>query len=297
MQSRKGTEKLKLALGTVQFGLSYGIANKQGQVGLHEARAIVEHAAANGINTLDTAVAYGGSEQNLGKIGIAGWSVVSKLPAVPDACLDIAGWAEESVRGSLQRLKVEKLYALLLHRPSQLLERNGDRIYHSIQKLKEDGFVKKIGVSIYSPIEIDALSKRYRFDIVQGPFNILDRRLIRTGWLSRFADSNTEFHARSVFLQGLLLMKAHTRPKKFDRWSQLWSIWQDWLEETGLTPLQVCLRYAVSFPEIDKVIVGVDSLKQLQDVLLAVEGSIPGVPDELDTEDPDLLHPSNWSVL
>lgn len=149
---------MKLALGTAQLGLNYGIANRQGQVSVDEAEeAILRHAQSSGMDTLDTAMAYGDSEQRLGVIGVAGWHVVSKLPAIPDACPDVFRWVATSVQESLQRLQVTSLYGLLLHRPEQLLARDGERLYLALQQLKDDGVVGKIGVSIYDPSELDAL--------------------------------------------------------------------------------------------------------------------------------------------
>lgn len=288
---------MKLALGTVQFGLNYGIANRQGQVTLNEASAILNHASVHGIDTLDTAIAYGDSEQRLGEIGVENWRAVSKLPAVPDDCRDMPQWVEDSVKESLQRLKVKSLYGLLLHRPLQLLEQDGDRLYHALQQLKHDGLVQKIGVSIYDPAELDALFKRYRLDIVQSPFSIFDRRLIDTGWLTRLAEQGAELHVRSVFLQGLLLTTPRERPKKFVRWASLWNQWDAWLKEVKLTALQACTRHALSFPEISKVIVGVDSLNQLKEILQAAEGPMPEVPPELHCTDIELINPARWSTL
>jgi aryl-alcohol dehydrogenase-like predicted oxidoreductase len=102
---------------------------------------------------------------------------------------------------------------------------------------------------------------------------------------------------RSVFLQGLLLMTPSDRPKKFDRWTPLWSKWHEWLGDTGLTPLQACLRYTLSFAEISRVIVGVDSLNQLNEVLQAVHGPTPQTSDAFKTDDPDLLNPGRWTTL
>jgi len=199
---------MKLGIGTVQFGLNYGVANRQGQVSQDEAKAILGHAWASGMDTLDTAIAYGDSEQRLGEIGIRDWRVVSKLPSIPDGCSDISQWVTDSVNESLQRLKVKCLYGLLLHQPKQLLGQAGGRLYSVLQQLKRDGRIEKIGISIYDPEELDAVCSHYHLDMVQAPFNIFDRRLIDSGWLARLAEQDTELHVRSVFLQGLLLMKA-----------------------------------------------------------------------------------------
>lgn len=297
MPDLEASTRLRLALGTVQFGQNYGIANQHGQVTTDEAKAILEHARTSGMDTLDTAIGYGDSEKQLGRIGIQNWQVVSKLPAIPENCSDIPQWVTDAVNESMQRLKIKHLYGLLLHRPQQLLEHGGDQLYHALRQLKYDGLVQKIGISIYAPSELDALCSRFQFDLVQTPFNIMDRRLIETNWLSRLANQGTELHVRSVFLQGLLLMKSSDRPQKFARWATLWAKWDEWLAHTGLTPLQACIRYALSFPDIGKVIIGVDSLNQLKDIFLASDGIIPPIPAELHINDIDLLNPARWGQL
>jgi len=286
-----------LGLGTVQFGLNYGVSNQRGQVTLEEAEAILNYAAMYGIDMLDTAIAYGDCEQRLGEIGVESWQVVSKLPAVPLGCRDIPQWVEDSVNESLQRLKVKSLYGLLLHRPLQLLEQDGDRFYYALQQLKHNRLVQKIGVSIYDPGELDAIFKNHRLDIVQSPFNIFDRRLIDMGWLSRLAEQGTEVHVRSVFLQGLLLMTPKDRPQKFCRFSSLWNQWDAWLKDTGLTPLQACISFALSFQQISNVIIGVDNLSQLKEILQASETLMPHIPSELQSNDQDLIEPARWHLL
>lgn len=288
---------MKLALGTVQFGQSYGVANQVGQVPVAEAKAILEYAASNGIDMLDTAMGYGDSEQRLGEIGIPEWQVVSKLPAVPDGCGDIVDWIRESVQRSLQRLGLSRLYALLLHKPQQLLGADGSQIYNALQQLKEYGLVQKIGISIYDPAELDDLVIRYEFDVVQAPFNLLDRRLIDSGWMSRLADSATELHVRSIFLQGLLLMPPYDRPAKFNRWQAHWSAYSEWLRSVELTPLQACVRYSLSFPEVTRVIVGVDNSDHLRTIVEAAGGPVPVPPSALQVHDCDLLNPRVWATL
>lgn len=287
---------MKLALGTAQLGLSYGVANTQGQISRDEAKEIIHFAESNGVKTLDTAVGYGDSELRLGEVGVKHWQVVSKLPALPDGCRDVSQWVQEIVVQSLKRLNVDALYGLLMHRPQQLLENGGEDVYRALRKVQEDGLVRKIGVSIYDPSELDTICSRFSIDLVQAPFNVLDRRLIETGWLPRIQEKGIELHVRSIFLQGLLLMELGMRPPKFDRWNRLWVDWQQWLEEADLTPLEACLRYALSYSEIDRVIVGVDSLKHLKEVL-AAGGPIPELPESLRTVPPELLNPANWSAL
>lgn len=285
----------RLALGTVQFGLRYGIANRSGQVGRDEAAAILDHAWEAGIDTLDTAVAYGESEHRLGEIGVKQWQIISKLPAAPASCTNVAAWVQETALGSLERMGVSKLRGLLLHRPDQLLGPRGAALYNALAALKTQGTVEKIGVSVYGPEELDAIWPRFQLDLVQVPYNIIDRRLTMSGWLQRLHQAGIEVHVRSVFLQGLLLVAPASRPNVFNRWQSLWDRWHCWLDEQALVPLAACLGFALSQPGIDRVVVGVDSLKQLQEILVSVEVPAVTPPLTLASGDLDLINPSRWN--
>lgn len=286
----------RLALGAAQFGLPYGVANNSGQVSRDEAVRILDHAWSAGLDTLDTAIEYGDSEQRLGEFGVGQWHVVSKLPPMPESCTNVAGWVQESVTASLSRLKIKKLHGLLLHRSQQLLGAQGQTLYAALDALKTQGLVDKIGVSIYDPQELDSLWSHFRFDLVQAPFNILDRRLVTTGWLTRLKQAGAEVHVRSVFLQGLLLMPAASRPSYFQPWQPLWAQWHQWLADMKLTPLQVCLRFVLAQRQIDRIIVGVDSLKHLQDILAVAEETGIESPANLISADLDLINPSRWKT-
>jgi aryl-alcohol dehydrogenase-like predicted oxidoreductase len=287
----------KLAIGTVQFGLPYGIANRNGQVSKAEVELILAEARRSGINTLDTAIAYGTSEDVLGSIPLDGFDIVTKLPAVPDDCKDVAGWVATELEASLSRLKVSKIDSLLLHRPEQLMASYGDVLYSALTGLREEGVVRRIGVSIYSPDDLDAICQDKPLDLVQAPFNIMDTRLLDSGLLHRLESSGTKLHVRSIFMQGLLLMPMGLRPEKFNRWASHWINWERWLEQNDLTPLEACLRYALSIPQIERVIVGVDSATQLKDILKGAVGECPLPPAGLSCSDIELLNPSFWNKL
>lgn len=286
-----------IALGTAQFGFSYGVSNLKGQVSFKEASAILGYAKLSGIGTLDTAIGYGSSEARLGEIGAQDWSVVSKLPALPAGCQDIEQWVEDSVQASLKRLNHTELYGLLLHRPRDLLEIQGDRLYTGLLRLKKNRLVKKIGVSIYETSELDAMCDRYDLDLVQAPFNLLDNRIIHSGWMKRLEQQGTELHVRSIFLQGLLLMSPSERPRKFERWKSLWEKYDSWLLDAGLSPLQACIRFALSFPGVSKAIVGVESLSQLREIIEASDGAAPTIPSDIKSNDVELLNPASWEGL
>jgi aryl-alcohol dehydrogenase-like predicted oxidoreductase len=287
----------KLALGTVQFGLPYGIANQTGQVTQLEAKSILQLATNSGIDTLDTAIAYGECETCLGTLGVKDFKVITKLSALPDDCKDVGNWVKQQVYESITRLGVTKLYGLLLHRPEQLLGPNGKALYQTLQALKDNEQVQKIGISIYSPSELVALTQQYRFDLIQAPFNIVDRRLYKTGWLQRLKDDNVEIHTRSAFLQGLLLMDKITRPAKFKQWNGLFGKWDQWLADHDVSAIQACLAYPLSFPEIDRVIVGADSANQLTQIVDAANKQIDVDLPDLQCEDENLINPAYWPLL
>jgi len=286
----------RLALGTVQFGLNYGVANQCGQTPVAEAAKILDLARHSGLNTLDTAHAYGTSESVLGSCGVSHWRIVSKLPPNADT-LDGGDWVRQCVTGSLSRLSVDALSGLLLHQPSLLFGAQGQAIYDAMVALKSRGTINKFGISVYTPDELEMLISRFEFDLVQLPLNVLDRRMIHSGWLDRLARSGIEIHSRSCFLQGLLLMDAAERPRKFQRWAPLWQLWEHWLEQHTLTPLEACLSFALSQQQISRIIVGVDNTAQLTEILHAADTNTPPPPDDLFSDDPDLLNPSRWNVL
>lgn len=284
---------MKLALGTAQFGFAYGIARPQPQIGFAESKAIIDSAFREGMTVLDTAMGYGESETRLGLIGVKKWKVISKLPVVP-AGENVTTWIANAVKASLEKLKIESLYGLLLHRPEQLLGNIGPEINAALQRLKAEGLVEKIGISIYQPSELDSIFSVAEVDLVQSPLSVLDRRLITSGWLDRLADRGVEVHARSVFLQGLLLMSADQRPQKFDRWADLWARYHGWVASTGLTRLQACIAYVSALPQVQQVVVGVNGLNHINEILQAQTRQEPIWTPDLATEDEQLLNPLAW---
>jgi aryl-alcohol dehydrogenase-like predicted oxidoreductase len=284
----------RLALGTAQIGLEYGVANRIGKIPDGHVEEILAVARARGIDTLDTAMAYGDAEKRLGNAGVAGFKIVTKLPTIPKGCSDIRQWVSSSVRHSLRLLRVDSLYAVLFHRAADLQEANAKELFQAVETLRDEGVVGRIGVSVYDPNELESIVGRFPIDIVQAPFNVVDRRLAESGWLNRLADAGTELHARSVFLQGLLVMGSRQRPDCFDRWRSLWELWNGWLERNGLTAVEACLGFALSFPKVNRVVVGVESAAQLAQLVDAAGVRVPDLPAPVACQDLDLINPSRW---
>ena len=288
---------MKLTLGTAQFGLDYGVANAIGKVDKEETLQILTFAKQVGINTLDTAIGYGDSEKRLGQAGIGSWNIITKLPEINVEHSDINFWVNSQINNSLLRLNVLSVYGILLHRPLQLLEKNGSQLWNSLEGLKERSITKKIGFSVYSPDELDKLWKAgFIPDIVQAPYNVFDQRLKDSGWLSKLNDNKVEVHTRSVFLQGLLLMPSDKRPKYFSKWNNLFNEWDLWLKTNNISGLEAALNFALSEYLIDKIIVGVDNKTQLSEVISASKKYTLCVPKILNTTDEKLINPSLWDM-
>jgi len=286
-----------IGLGTAQFGMAYGVANQAGKVAPDDVRRILALARDRGIDTVDTAMDYGDSESCLGESGVADFRIVTKLSALPDEVVDVERWVRGKVQASLQRLGVQSIQGLLLHRPHQLSGPKGPALARALQGLKDDGQVAKIGVSIYSPSELDSVCQACPIDLVQAPFSVLDRRLHTSGWLQKLHDAGVEVHVRSVFLQGLLLMPRGGIPDKFKPWAPVWDAWHDWLQASACPAVLACIGFARSFPQIQRIVVGVDSLDQFDQLVTAA--TAPCLVDfpAIGVDDESLVNPSKWSGL
>jgi aryl-alcohol dehydrogenase-like predicted oxidoreductase len=282
----------RIALGSAQFGLQYGIANSGERVNESEAHAILSEAWQQGVRTLDTAAAYGDSEEVLGRHGVENWQVISKLPLLTDDLEDISSWVMTSTKNTLRRLKIGRLHALLLHRPQQLLGPQGPELLNALKFVQRNGWVEKIGVSIYDPDELSALLELHPFELVQSPASILDQRLHRSGWARQLHQAGIEIHTRSAYLQGLLLSPT-IQKHRFAPYLDLWDFWNQWLEKQNLTPLQACIQFALAQPYVDKIVLGVDTTEQFHAMVQAAEGE-PHSSPEWPAIDPQLLNPSLW---
>lgn len=286
---------MKIALGTVQFGLEYGVANTKGRVPEETAQEILGLARELGVDTLDTAAAYGTSEEVLGRTGVDAFKVISKVPPGTEHLEKPANWVKRCIDQSLSNLRCDSLYGLLLHRPLDLLQSNGRELYDALVDIKRQGLAEKIGISVYGPDDLEKLAA-FDFDLVQAPMNILDRRLKNSGWLEKLSKQGTEVHIRSAFLQGLLLMPAAQRPEYFKPWRSLFTEYDAWVAVQQLTPLQACLGYLNGHPEINKIVVGVDTPEQLREIVSAAKTPTPTLPDNIQTSDLNLINPGLWAL-
>jgi len=278
----------KLALGTVQFGLDYGINNPKGQVKISEIQTILAFANSVGLDTLDTAFLYGDSEENLGQCELNDFKIVSKLP------LCSANEINAIFQKSLDRLQIKNLYGYLFHHFSSF--EKDKKLLDELQDLKAKGKIQKIGFSLYNPNELEMLfNKNIDFDLVQVPYNIFDQRF--DAYFPLLKEKGIEVHTRSAFLQGLFFKNLVQIPSHFD--SVIPKLKQ--LNEYNIDKAALCLNFVVANPNIDKVVIGVDSVEQLKMNVIGLEffEKVKAIREELkeiSVNDELIINPSKWQL-
>lgn len=254
--------KAKLCLGTVQLGMKYGVNNAIGrQPTEEEASALLSAAQSAGIDTFDTASAYGNAEEILGKFyqnTSSNARFISKLK--PD-CEDTAEAVLEEIEKSLARLKTDRLAGYLLHRATDL-QREG--IMKGLAEAKKHGLTAMTGISIYEPEEAMAAAADPRIDCIQIPYNALDKRLDQAGFFQLTKQNRKEVYARSSFLQGLLLMEPEKAELRVNGSGEFIKEFQEIAGRHGFTPVEAAFLYCVNHPGIDYVVFGVDTVEQLK---------------------------------
>ncbi|MDT0689809.1 aldo/keto reductase [Salegentibacter sp. F188] len=271
----------KLGLGTVQFGLSYGISNKHGKTSKEEVQKILSSARENGIEMLDSASAYGNAEEVLGTSHISSFKLVSKFlpPLEGEKVLD-------QLRKSFENLRLDHIYGYLAHRPIELL--NHPEQWEELQNFKAEGTVEKIGFSLNEPEELEKLlEKGYKPDLVQVPYNYFDRRFESA--IQKLKEQGCEIHTRSAFLQGLFFMDPNELSEYFDEVKSLLKQ----LREIELLN-GALLKFVLERPFIDKVITGVENEAQLLQNIDSIEKA-PALPKLTETVSDNVLIPSRWA--
>ena len=279
----------KLALGTVQFGLDYGITNQNGQVTIKEVKGILDFSKENGIDVLDTASGYGNSEKVLGEVGVDNYQIITKT-------ISLKNGVDKVIDGfyqSLNDLSQKQVEGLLIHNIQDIENKQFSALFNKLNELKQQGLIKKIGFSTYTPEQVNFLLENFDFNIIQVPFNVFDTRLIQSDQLQVLKSKGVEVYARSVFLQGILL-NFNDLPKYFKTWKKQFNEYQTMVKESEMSLLEYALNFALSTQEVDKVLVGVDSKKQLEEIVHSVKKH--GNSDPYPISDMNLLNPSMWKI-
>lgn len=288
----------KLGLGTVQWGTHYGLTNQCGMTSPAVVKEILAEARICGVQVLDTASLYGRSESVLGVNPLDAFRVVTKTPkfATPEISDQQACQLVDTFQQSLQRLVTDKIYGLLIHHAEDLLVPGGDRLVDSMMTLKRSGHVAKVGVSIYDSDQVDAVLQVFKPDIVQLPISVFDQRLLIGGQLARMKEFGIEIHARSVFLQGLLLMPPHQIPQYFNPIRPLLARWTASAMAQGMNQVEAALSFVKNIPYIDTVLIGVETLTQFQSCYKHFTAAQIFDAKGLSCDDSAFINPSLWKL-
>ena len=279
----------KIILGTVQFGLNYGINNITGQVSRQNVKNILSTCQENGITKLDTSAAYGNSEQVLGEFIGDNFDVISKYPRCDQS-------APSVFMQSLIRLGIDQIYGYLIHHFDFFKE--CPFIWDEITLLKEKRKIKKVGFSIYETGELDfLLDNNIQFDLIQFPYNIFDRDF--EPYFCLLKERNIEIHIRSVFLQGLFFMVIDSLPKRLLPLAPYLSDLKDFCRNRNFSIEAVALNYAIHNKYIDGVLIGVDNAMQLINNINSIWDTYPSEVSDfislINIKEKELLHPNNWN--
>lgn len=284
----------RLALGSAQFGLDYGITNTTGKVSLTAIANILAAAQTAGVAVIDTAQAYGDSETQLGRAlpPAARFRIVSKLPRFsgpPDLDAVVSG-----VRRSLAALGQDRLHALLLHRGLDACGSHGAEVRSTLWELRTRGLTTKVGVSVYSPDDLRRILDAFQPDLVQLPSNLIDHRF--DSLLPELKAAGVEVHARSLFLQGLLLAPPDRLPPGFAA-HDLWRRIDERATAAGCDRLVLCLAHGLRRAALDHLVVGVTSTAELAAIVASLEAAAAIDIDlaDLASTDKTLIDPSQWN--
>ena len=291
----------KIGLGTVQWGMPYGIANRDGRPDASGVRAMLDQAHAGGCDLLDTAYVYGDAERMIGEQGTAAapFHIVTKtFPLKGQAVTDQAVAAIcAAFETSLLRLQRDEIYGLLVHHADDLLAENGGMLWQALEQFKKAGRITKLGVSVYQPEQLKCVLARFPVELVQVPFNIYDQRFVRSGLLTLLKQKGVEVHVRSAFLQGLLLLPAEKLAGYFSPFRSQQERLHLRIQQLGLTPYQACTNFCLSQHEIDRVIVGCETPEQVRMLVNACDELGASLVTEMQpfgVDDEALINPSRW---
>jgi aryl-alcohol dehydrogenase-like predicted oxidoreductase len=292
----------RLILGTAPFGLPYGLGSSGQAVSRAEVERILALAWEHGIDTLDTAAAYGEAESVIGgaKSKQARFKIVSKTPRIGKDRIakDDVEKVHAAARASIERLKIESLDSLLVHHAPDLLAPGGAEVFRALQALKQEGVAGRLGVSVYDAEVLNSVLTSYPIEVVQLPLNLLDQRFARDGTLAALAKRGIEVHARSIFLQGVLSTDPEKLPPRFENARARLSLLRSEATAAGMSAQAAALGYVSGCKEVTRIVIGVQSAGELMTDIAA----FTNIPSRLDIDfsayamdDPEIIDPRRWT--
>lgn len=293
---------MKIAIGTAQFGLNYGISNRNGITSIAEIKNIFNLAAQNNVEMIDTACLYGTSEYN---IGLAlnknhNFKIVTKTAKFLEVELKkCEKKLNDNFLNSLKNLGQKSLYGLLFHDANDLIKdvKKSGALWAAAENLKKKGLVQKIGVSVYNEEQINYIINNFEIDLIQIPINLFDQRLLKSGCLVKIKAKNIEIHARSIFLQGLLLMRGGQLHKYFDPIKNDILNYYQTLEVSRINKLEGAIGFVKNIKEIDYAIFGMNNGDHFLEIISACNANLKDFDYlRFAINDEKFVNPAKWQL-
>ena len=287
----------KICIGSANFGMEYGL-DKKSPLLKKDIKEIFEFLKKENTIYIDTAANYKNSEIIIGKYSTKKFKIITKIKKIPKGVKDLEKWLKNEIYISCKKLRVNKIYGLLVHDTQDLKnKKKAKKIYKTFDILKKSKIIEKIGLSIYNPNELDLYLKNYNFEIVQAPLNIFDRRIINSGWLKKINEKGIEFFARSIFLQGLLIKDINKIDKFFSPYKKKFEKFEIWTQKLNISKVEACIRFVNSYREVDKVIVGINNKMHFFENYKFLKKDKLIVPNSLEIKSGKILNPKLWKKV
>jgi aryl-alcohol dehydrogenase-like predicted oxidoreductase len=282
---------MELVLGSAQFGNNYGLVNRK-KIKVSDIKKIENLVIKYKINFIDTSHNYENSEKIIGSSRLNKLNIITKFK-LPNKKIDINNWVDRNIVLSLKRLKVNKIYGLLVHDVNDVVKKNGKSYLNCLLNLKKIGIVKKIGVSVYSPQDLNLVWKFWKPDIVQMPFNVLDNRFLVSNWFKKLKKNKIKIFVRSCFLQGLLI-NDYASIKKFKKYKKILDKFSNWCLDNKFTQIKASLHFIKKFKMVDYLVVGFNSCDQLKEIVKNFNEPLAKIPSLFECNKLSLIDPRRW---
>ena len=291
--------KEKLCVGTANWTQDYGSVPGKPQYQVDDLDELFNSMTALDVRMFDTAPAYGNAEELLGARLLEHQHTVTKTPHIAEETISAESLktVETSLLSSLRLLRTDKVYALLVHNVHDLFKPNGSRLADIMQKLLRLGLVEHIGFSAYTVDEVERGLTAMDANIVQLPMNILDQRFLRCGLLAKLGRKGIEVHARSPFLQGVLLSDPRQLPAHFDPVKDKIASMQSLARELSIDIQRLAYEFVAQHQDVGKVVVGFRSAAEFSSLFTQgdkVELVAQSVLQDFYVDDESLILPTLW---
>ena len=253
--------KRKLVIGTANFSQDYGVNETKIKKG--EINKIINLAKDNNIYKIDTAKSYIKNKFNFVNIDKKFQFFTKVSPDIKWVSLD---YCKKKINTHFRIFSENKVDVLFFHDIKILYTKDGKKIFKNFEILKKKNFFQKIGLSIYDPDCLKFINTNYNFDVIQCPYNVLDNRIITSGWYEKLKHQKKEIHIRSIFLQGLLVNQLVYKKNFFIKWKNFFNDWFNYLKTENINPIDYCLSDILNY-EFDQIIIGINNSYNLKKIL------------------------------